>query len=161
MGWSAGSEIFVEVIKVVKAAVESDHERRKMYLHLIPVFEDHDWDTQTECLGQDAAYDAALRRLSPELFDLEEPSTEWQPIETAPRGEDDWLLLYCSSSNTVEIGGWSEFGQEWVCDSKYRNQHIPRSAYQPTHWMPLPEVPVKDNREGPESWERHPDEVPD
>jgi hypothetical protein len=73
MGWSAGSTILSEVIRVVKETVKSDHQRRKIYLHLIPVFEDHDCDTLTECLGTDGAYDAALKRLNPKFFEPEEP----------------------------------------------------------------------------------------
>ena len=55
---------------------------------------------------------------------------EWQPIETAPKGERD-LLLCCGGR--VYQGFWG--GKNWY--AYYDLDMIAR----PTHWMPLPEPP--------------------
>lgn len=63
MGWSSGSELFDEVIKAVQPRVPDAATRKAIYLDLIPAFEDHDWDTEDECLGSDPMFDAAYREL--------------------------------------------------------------------------------------------------
>ncbi len=58
--------------------------------------------------------------------------TDWQPIETVPKGEQ---LLFADASNV--IAGFWNYGEK-----------EPRMAHTggefpiwPTHWMPLPEPP--------------------
>jgi hypothetical protein len=70
MGWSSGGELFDKVISVVKVEVPDPAARQRIYTKLIPAFENHDWDTQMECGGDDA-YDAALKQLHPEWFEEE------------------------------------------------------------------------------------------
>jgi hypothetical protein len=59
--------------------------------------------------------------------------TEWQPIETAPRGGEPILLW--SDDQGVCIGCHS--GDVW-----WDNLYEPW-RFEPTHWMPLPEPPIK------------------
>lgn len=61
MGWNSGSQLFEEIIKNVQANVADAEVRKSIYLPLIEVFRNEDWDTYDECLGEDPAYDAALR----------------------------------------------------------------------------------------------------
>lgn len=74
MGWSSGSELFSEIISAVKPVVPDDALRQKIYAAIIPSFEDQDWDTQDECLGEDPAYDAAIKELHPDWGDDEDES---------------------------------------------------------------------------------------
>lgn len=67
-------------------------------------------------------------------------TSEWQPIETAPK--DKKIILACRE---VEIGRWDDdsfskkprpFWNRWSVFGVSRER-----ANQPTHWMPLPELP--------------------
>lgn len=69
MGWYSGSSILNDLIPVMKAEMPSDFSRQRVYTILINAFEQMDWDTQVENLGQDKAYDAALKAIHPEWFD--------------------------------------------------------------------------------------------
>jgi hypothetical protein len=57
--------------------------------------------------------------------------TEWQPIETAPRGE---VILFfpVDTSGKMWLGKMVKVGR--VGDFPYR---------QPTHWMPIPKLPTE------------------
>jgi hypothetical protein len=58
----------------------------------------------------------------------------WQPIETAPEGDDILICkLYDDGSSTIEIA--ERDGDEW-----FGLQDIVVSD--PTHWMPLPGPPA-------------------
>jgi hypothetical protein len=71
----------------------------------------------------------------------------WQPIETAPKDGTALLVIngpkggYYTESFQIGIARWSRaYGHksdEWLstvcCDGV--------SAFEPTHWMPLPEPP--------------------
>lgn len=76
MGWSSGTELFEKVIKVVKSSASDRHLRRRLYMKLIPAFQEADWDCETECLGIDPAYDGALMTLHPDYFPDEEEDEE-------------------------------------------------------------------------------------
>jgi hypothetical protein len=65
MGWSSGSGLFSLVIESIKNNVLDHGERVEIYKGLIDSFEEFDWDTQDECLGEDPAYDEALYELHP------------------------------------------------------------------------------------------------
>lgn len=58
---------------------------------------------------------------------------EWQPIETAPKGEDDELLLV--GPDGMFIGSWYRFGTSpcWFAGDRPIN---------PTHWMCKPPLPT-------------------
>lgn len=79
--------------------------------------------------------------------------TDWQPIETAPKEHEKWLLGYDGSTvipivwvnsafdDEVEGGrysGWACAGYEWG-NVLYKSVYKPDNP--PTHWMPLPEPP--------------------
>lgn len=68
MGWASGSGIMSAIIRKAKKNFP-DQERQDWYTLIIDVLTDADWDTETECLGEDTAYDAALKELHPEYFE--------------------------------------------------------------------------------------------
>lgn len=71
MGWSSGSTIMSAIIAGIKPRIKSAKLRTEIYEAIIPALEDGDWDTQNECLGEDEAYDAALRAIHPDYFEPE------------------------------------------------------------------------------------------
>lgn len=74
-------------------------------------------------------------------------TTDWRPIETAPR-DDTRILLYATLRGAslgghdqkkdygkwVVIGAWSTCYETWVDGSQ--------CTPEPTHWMPLPAPPA-------------------
>lgn len=72
MGWASGSRLFSGVISVIKEYVDCEKERKDIYMDLIAEFEEFDWDTQDECIGEDPAYDEALKELHPDWYEDEE-----------------------------------------------------------------------------------------
>ena len=66
MGWGSGSDLMSEVIKTISKEIKDPLVRKKIYVGLIDAFENHDWDTQDECLGVDPAFDDAMAVLHPE-----------------------------------------------------------------------------------------------
>ncbi len=62
-------------------------------------------------------------------------TTEWQPIETAPKDATN-LLLYDPQDkpNHFFVGFWN--GRKWEL------AHYSALKYYPTHWMPLPSPPA-------------------
>ncbi len=69
MGWAGGSAIMTEVILAVKANVPAFSLRERIYVPIIAAFDAQDWDTQTECLDLDPAFDDALQVAHPDMFD--------------------------------------------------------------------------------------------
>lgn len=61
---------------------------------------------------------------------------EWQPIETAPKGDRDRFMVFDGVGEWIawricgDIRGYEVDGFE-----------LPSDLYPPTHWMPLPEPP--------------------
>lgn len=94
---------------------------------------------------------AAIAALPALLDRLEAAESGWQPIETASR--DGWHapILTCRMGEPARwfgdepVGGyaeppeaayWNEYGDCWTpC-------HRPHDAWEPTHWMPLPDAPA-------------------
>ena len=66
MGWAAGSELYGKVIEALQEHVPDSGVRREIHVDLIRAFESGDWDTQSECVGVDAAFDAALEEVHPD-----------------------------------------------------------------------------------------------
>jgi hypothetical protein len=62
MGWASGSCLMGEVIRVIKKEVPDDEQRRLIYKGLIKAFRNEDCDTLDECIGDDPAFDAAMRK---------------------------------------------------------------------------------------------------
>lgn len=60
--------------------------------------------------------------------------SDWQPIETAPKDPDRFLLLWVEDGYPV-LGEWAGFCRKrWIDNAGY--------SIDPTHWMTLPEPPV-------------------
>lgn len=72
MGWASGSRLFSSVIEAVKPNVPDEAKRKEIYKGLIEAFEESDWDTQDECMGEDDAYDAAMMELHPDWYEDED-----------------------------------------------------------------------------------------
>lgn len=66
MGWCYGSEVMNRLIGAALKYIPDPEDRKGFYLVAIDALEDRDWDTQNECLGQDEAFDKALRELHPD-----------------------------------------------------------------------------------------------
>jgi hypothetical protein len=73
--------------------------------------------------------------------------TDWQPIETAPKGDDPKdadgppIILWQKGWPHGYEGYWYAYGQAWWPaneDSEYGYELYP------SHWMPLPTPPNKD-----------------
>lgn len=63
MGWASASSIVDEIIESAKQFIPNDAKRKAFYKNVISAFEEHDWDTQGECLGNDKAFDSAMKEL--------------------------------------------------------------------------------------------------
>jgi hypothetical protein len=74
MGWASGSSPYDFIIEELKECVPDEALRPKIHESLIRAFEEHDWDTQDECVGQDPAFDAALEKLHPDWYEEEDES---------------------------------------------------------------------------------------
>jgi hypothetical protein len=61
--------------------------------------------------------------------------TEWQPISTAPKDEDIYILACREGSKIPGILGWDQDEGWYWFNGMFRDTTIP------THWMPLPEPP--------------------
>lgn len=72
MGWASGSEIMNAVIEAVKPQVADFETRKTIYSPIIVALECGDWDTQDESMGNDDAFDCALKDLHPGWYDEEE-----------------------------------------------------------------------------------------
>ena len=69
MGWASGSELFGHVITAAKKAIPDDAARAEFYKPVINAFEDHDWDTQNECEGDDPVFDKLMKEMHPEWYE--------------------------------------------------------------------------------------------
>ena len=69
---------------------------------------------------------------------------QWMPIETAPKDGTKILLFEPSETRNGEcifVGLWDERrNPEWY-DSQWKCAEYDAFNHEPTHWMPLPEVP--------------------
>lgn len=77
---------------------------------------------------------AAMRNALPDLLDLVE-RTQWRPIADAPE-------------RILAIGWIPAFGNPWPVikkDGVWRLYLAPYWECEPTHWMPLPDPPAKEN----------------
>jgi len=78
---------------------------------------------------------ATLDRLLAERASLN-GSGEWQPIETAPKDGTRVLCAFCENE-TPEVLYFS--GGMWYSELEREGQAS--FIFQPTYWMPLPELP--------------------
>jgi hypothetical protein len=68
MGWSSGTEIMNALIMSVQGRMTHD-DKVAFFQEAINIFEDNDWDSLEECLGEDDAFDEAVRNIRPEYFE--------------------------------------------------------------------------------------------
>jgi hypothetical protein len=66
MGWARGADVMHGIIEAAHDLPMGALMRNALYLKVIPLLEDEDWDTQDECLGRDDMFDAAMEHLHPE-----------------------------------------------------------------------------------------------
>ena len=59
-------------------------------------------------------------------------TSEWQPIETAPK-DGTVVLGWCGPEDECRLMHF--YGRRWECPSGAWD------SYSPTHWMPLPPPP--------------------
>jgi hypothetical protein len=64
MGWGSGSELMTKVITGLQNEDLDRNTREKVYGVLIPAMQEHDWDTEDECLGLDDAFDFVWKELN-------------------------------------------------------------------------------------------------
>jgi len=74
MGWSSGSSLMSDCIRVLKREVPDAKVRQRIYVGMIKAFESEDADTLDECHGDDPAFLAADREVNPGMFEDEEPA---------------------------------------------------------------------------------------
>lgn len=67
MGWSGGSRLFGSLITTLMENVPEDAAREAIYRDMVDAFQDADWDTLDECLGDDEVYDAIYEELFPNV----------------------------------------------------------------------------------------------
>ena len=71
MGWSGGSRVMDGIIEALNCDNVGLHplQRSWLYMEIIPILEDEDWDTIDECMGTDAVFDQVVQELHPEWFE--------------------------------------------------------------------------------------------
>ena len=74
--------------------------------------------------------------------------SEWQPIESAPKDGTVVFLGWESKEGEIihpeERGLWNFVIDEWCHDGELEDYYV---MFHPTHWMPLPEPPTKEDNE--------------
>ena len=66
MGWASGSDVMYDIIYALQKEIDDSSKRQRIYSIIIEALEGNDWDTQTECLWIDPAFDEALFQLHPD-----------------------------------------------------------------------------------------------
>jgi hypothetical protein len=97
---------------------------------------------------------------------LADSSSQWLPIETAPK-DGRWLLLWCGAGLVPMVGNWFTYAAS--TEGFWQSHTI---QVRPSHWMPLPAQPPPAKNPDPPSdtcddlcmipapVERQPDDVP-
>jgi len=62
-------------------------------------------------------------------------ATDWRPIETADKSDDEGFILWCGCDFGPQMGLWDD--GYWVT---FDGRRLDDCAA-PTHWAPLPEPP--------------------
>ena len=70
MGWSGGSGVAIDIIKLAKKHVP-EASKAAFYKGLLEALESEDWDCQSEAEGIDPAFDKALRKAHPSWYEHE------------------------------------------------------------------------------------------
>ena len=75
--------------------------------------------------------------------------TDWQPIETAPRDGAEILLIKVYKGRVFSpvvarfVSNWCAGGAWEICEDP--ECYFEHYLWKPTHWMPLPQPPEKDD----------------
>jgi len=72
MGWASGTWVMQDIIVTLMSEIKCPDKRQRIYKGIIKALQGNDWDTQTECLDVDPAFDAALKELHPDWFEDEQ-----------------------------------------------------------------------------------------
>lgn len=75
-----------------------------------------------------------------EVLSLLNAIPEWRPMESAPKDGTEILLgwFHLPGQTNMDVGSWLPSRNRWQGHYIVFTDH---RASQPTHWMPLPEVP--------------------
>lgn len=65
MGWGSGSEVARGIIRELQEIIPDKDLRREVYKTVIRNLENADWDTQSDCMGEDPVFDRAIKELHP------------------------------------------------------------------------------------------------
>ena len=66
MSWSRGSELFSNIIDIIKTNGVDFETRKSIYEQMIESFMNLDCNTLNECIGEDRAFDAVWKMLNEE-----------------------------------------------------------------------------------------------
>lgn len=119
------------------------------------------WESQRHQNNANSEYIAAcdpetIRNLLDErdaqAAEIERLRQPWQPIETAPIGNNPdgfiWLMLAWGPEGDQSTGNGMRWRDKWFaapafyCLGQERKYAFKETEIQPTHWMPLPELPA-------------------
>lgn len=78
----------------------------------------------------------------------------WRPIESAPKNQEQFILLYCAEDRSRWLAKWQ--GDQWYGIDEFGLTRTGQSAGDPNYvtgwfvdaWMPLPEMPALNLAEG-------------
>lgn len=141
MGWASGSSLMNDVIQAIRGHVPPGP-RREIYGKLIDSFEDMDWDTQSECLGHDPVFDAALADRHPD-WEIEVPAepepqplfvrgTHYEPGPWSPDKSVEYRLGYYVHKPGAEA---PFLGIRFAKETEFRGTRVPEG-----HVLRLSEV---------------------
>lgn len=72
--------------------------------------------------------------------------SEWQPIETAPKGRGRRILVCVAGQDNCEVARWNDRLGKWCADflgvRTDSTEWVLDGEHEPTHWMPLPTAPA-------------------
>jgi len=86
------------------------------------------------------------KKLQERILYLEALRTpQWQPIETAPKDDDEDVLL--TNGKTIFIALYDIEGECWCMHHMTEKGYTykMRPSYNATHWMPLPQPPEEEH----------------
>lgn len=76
---------------------------------------------------------------------------EWQPIATAPKDEDVYVLGLLAGAKIPFVMTWDADDGEWYTFNRHYETVIQphtKKPWRPSHWMPLPQPPNSTPPEG-------------
>ena len=72
-------------------------------------------------------------------------TTDWQPIETAPKTREPWKMFAVIAINTIPHPGAAPYTSDPYCVWREAGGKFARwpHPFEPTHWLPLPDYNPK------------------